>query len=88
LRVKLRIILKSMVPFGRTEGRAMIVCHCHAVTDREIRAAARRGAATCEEIRQGCRAGGDCGGCVARVQMILQGEHKTAAEPTSQAVAV
>lgn len=65
----------------------MIVCHCHAVTDRDIRTAARNGAATCDEVRRRCQAGGDCGGCEPRVQMILQGECAARTEKTPGAVA-
>ncbi len=66
----------------------MIVCHCHAVTDREIRAAARDcGARTCEDIKQVCSAGGDCGGCTSRVQMIVQGECGVRTEKTSRVIA-
>ena len=50
----------------------MIVCHCHAVTDREIRRAAERGATTPREVGQHCRAGTCCGGCVPVVETILE----------------
>lgn len=65
----------------------MIVCHCHALTDRDIRAAAREGARSCDEIKRVCHAGGECGGCVPRIQMILQGECRTYDENPSRAVA-
>jgi len=52
----------------------MIVCHCHRITDREIRAAVRRG-----EIPEGgcCRAllaGTGCGGCRRLVDAIVDAE--------------
>ncbi len=50
----------------------MIVCHCHAVTDREIRRAAERGATTPREVAQHCQAGTCCGGCVPVVETILE----------------
>lgn len=51
----------------------MIVCHCHAVTDREIRATVRDGARTCHEVASACGAGSGCGGCASLVSEIVQG---------------
>ena len=49
----------------------MIVCHCHAVTDREIRKAAREGALTAEMIADRCNAGAGCGDCQETVEEII-----------------
>jgi bacterioferritin-associated ferredoxin len=48
----------------------MIVCSCHAVSDRALRAAAA-GIATAEEALLAKRAGSDCGCCREEVQTIL-----------------
>jgi bacterioferritin-associated ferredoxin len=39
------------------------VCHCRAVSDREIREAVEAGHRTVEELGRSCGAGTDCGGC-------------------------
>jgi bacterioferritin-associated ferredoxin len=52
----------------------VIVCHCQAVSDREIRAAVRAGAADCEEVARACRAGRRCGGCRPAIHEIVEGE--------------
>ena len=41
----------------------MYVCHCRAVTDREIRAAIDAGAQTIPALNEACGAGGRCRGC-------------------------
>ena len=66
----------------------MIVCHCHAVTDREIRQVAAQGAQSRVDVTRACRAGGDCGGCHPHVELILRGLHGrgTAARQASVAV--
>ena len=64
----------------------MIVCHCHAVTDRDIRKVVQEeGARTCGEIRRACKAGGDCGGCCPHVHMILQGVHRDGGQEQERA---
>lgn len=49
----------------------MLVCHCRAVNDRQIEAAALCGAATVREIVAACGAGGVCGGCRPAIAEIL-----------------
>jgi len=49
----------------------MIVCHCHRVTDRVIRAAVREGAVSEEAVAEVCGAGACCGGCVPAVSEII-----------------
>ncbi len=59
----------------------MLVCHCHALTDRDIRAAARACGACPQAVQQGCGAGSVCGGCMPRVELIVKSvrpnEHAT-----------
>jgi len=52
----------------------MIVCHCHGVSDRAIRAAVREGAATRDEVARACSAGVCCGGCHPAIQAIIESE--------------
>jgi bacterioferritin-associated ferredoxin len=52
----------------------MIVCHCHGVTDREIRTIVQEGARTCADVADCCGASSGCGGCEALVAEIVQGE--------------
>ena len=52
----------------------MLVCHCHGVSDRAIRRAARNGAATRREVSRACRAGRSCGGCIPIIDKILASE--------------
>ncbi len=54
----------------------MIVCHCHGITDREIRNTVQCGARDCSEVAEACGAGAGCGGCEALVEEIVQGEHR------------
>jgi len=54
------------------EGR--IVCHCFGVTDVKIRNVAKENHLhTAEEIKNYCKAGGGCGGCLDEIQEILDG---------------
>jgi bacterioferritin-associated ferredoxin len=54
--------------------RAVIVCHCNQVSDREIRRVIREGACTTREIAQACEASLGCGGCRPAVLEILASE--------------
>lgn len=49
----------------------MLVCHCRAVNDRQIEAAALCGAGSVREIVAACGAGGVCGGCRPVIREIL-----------------
>lgn len=53
--------------------RAVLVCHCQAVSDRQIEAAALCGATSVREIVTACGAGGVCGGCRPVIEEILDG---------------
>jgi bacterioferritin-associated ferredoxin len=60
----------------------MIVCHCHSVSDRAIRRAAREGAQSADEVTRHCGAGGSCGGCRPRIESIVEHEqHARARTP-------
>ena len=48
---------------GFLQKVAVIICHCNAVTDRAIRACAREGACSVEQIGECTGAGTSCGGC-------------------------
>ena len=54
----------------------MIVCHCHGVTDREIRACVQNGARSCADVADLCGASSGCGGCRSLVAEIVSGEHR------------
>jgi bacterioferritin-associated ferredoxin len=54
----------------------MIVCHCHGVTDREIRAAVHCGARHCADVADTCGAGSGCGGCRSLVADIVTAERR------------
>lgn len=49
----------------------MIICHCHGVSDRELRDAASRGE-SCADVARSCRAGSACHGCLPAVREILR----------------
>lgn len=54
----------------------MIVCHCHGVTDREIRASVKDGARTCADVADVCGASSGCGGCESLVEEIVHCERR------------
>jgi bacterioferritin-associated ferredoxin len=49
----------------------VILCHCNAVSDREVRAAVLDGAGDLEEVTRSCGAGGDCGSCRGSIEAML-----------------
>ena len=49
----------------------MLVCHCHQVSDRTIRACIREGAETVAQVGERCGAGTSCGGCRPAVKELL-----------------
>ena len=59
----------------------MWVCVCHAVTDREVKAAIEAGAATREAVTTACRAGGDCGSCHHMIEQMVEA-HQEVVEPS------
>ena len=52
----------------------MLICHCHRVNDRTIRAVAESGARTCEDVGDACGAGTSCGGCKPAIAGLLVSE--------------
>lgn len=55
----------------------MLVCHCHALTDRDIRRAVRTsGACSVAEVGDQCGAATGCGGCHDLVAEIVAGEKR------------
>ncbi len=50
----------------------MIVCQCHAVTDREVAAAIAGGAEGLDELACRSGAGARCGGCHETLQALLE----------------
>lgn len=54
----------------------VIVCHCHQVSDREIRRAISDGAHTIDAIGEICGAGSGCGGCVNEIASLLFRQRK------------
>jgi len=49
----------------------MVVCHCNAVSDREIRAEILSGALDADDVAARCDAGTRCGGCRPVVDALL-----------------
>lgn len=49
----------------------MIVCHCRAITDREIRQAVLEGALTRNDVERACNAGLECGGCHPLIEQLI-----------------
>ncbi len=49
----------------------MIVCHCTAVSDRDVRAHAEQGIRCVDELGPYCEAGQVCGGCRSTVERLL-----------------
>jgi bacterioferritin-associated ferredoxin len=58
----------------------MLVCHCLAIREREIRFAIAQGAATPREIAQHCGAGARCGGCLPLIEEFLAAQTAGRAE--------
>ena len=77
------MILKVLFNYVRLvfKSFALIICHCHAVTDRAIRACALDGACSIERVGECTGAGTKCGGCHASIAEIV-GE--TAAQGPSE----
>ena len=67
----------------------MIVCHCHAVSDRAIRQAVREGACSYRQVALSCQAGRSCGGCRPVVLQVMDEElgNAPAVDATPGAVA-
>lgn len=60
----------------------MLVCHCHRISDRTIRALVREGGASCaDSVGDACGAGTHCGGCRPMVERIVQDESRERSQP-------
>lgn len=58
----------------------MIVCHCHKVSDREIRSAVREGATTVDAVGAKVAAGTGCGGCRPLIDSLVDSESRAGAK--------
>jgi bacterioferritin-associated ferredoxin len=58
----------------------MFVCHCRALTDREIGEEIAAGARDLDEIGRRCGAGVTCGGCCPLLQELLDAAEQPAGE--------
>lgn len=57
----------------RPRPRNMIVCHCKAITDREVRRLQKEeGVRSPRDLARSCHAGSVCGGCLPAVRELLQ----------------
>lgn len=65
-------------------GRAMYVCICNAVTERDIAAAANRGVTTLEELRMATGCASTCGTCACFAEDILETHRREAAAADTQ----
>lgn len=62
-----------------------IACSCHGIRDHAIRGAIAAGAESVDEVTDATMAGGNCGGCVPTIEMLLAAERALdAALGTSQ----
>ena len=52
----------------------MLVCHCNGVSDKAIRKAVRKGAASASQVGMATGAGTCCGGCLDTVKSIIRNE--------------
>ncbi|HEX8928707.1 MAG TPA: (2Fe-2S)-binding protein [Actinomycetota bacterium] len=66
---------------------AMFVCHCRALTDREIGEEIAAGARDLDEIGRRCGAGVTCGGCCPLLQELLDQAAERVAEAPAMALA-
>lgn len=58
----------------------MIVCHCHAVSDRRIRELVRAGARSVRDVARRTGAGSGCEGCASTLREIVEREAHAAAQ--------
>jgi bacterioferritin-associated ferredoxin len=49
----------------------MLVCHCHGITDRQIRRLVRDGASSTRDVVRATGAGLRCGGCRSNVKQVV-----------------
>ena len=51
-----------------------IACSCHGLRDGDVVDAIHDGAGTVEDVIAACHAGGNCGGCVPTIELLLRAE--------------
>jgi bacterioferritin-associated ferredoxin len=68
------IFSPSTIRLSSSGAPAVIVCHCRATSDREIRRAVRNGAVTLHEVSRSCGAASGCGGCAEAVHEVIASE--------------
>lgn len=56
----------------------MIICHCKATTDKQVRACVRQGATSVGAVSRACGAASACGGCARAVREIVRAERRSA----------
>ncbi len=56
----------------------MYICNCEGVTERQIRSAARLGACSMRDLREGLCVAQNCGKCASDVKAILRDEQAQA----------
>lgn len=61
----------ALGPRSAGRGGVVIVCHCRSVSDRVVHAEVRSGATTVDDVTARCGAGSDCGGCLRRLQQLV-----------------
>ena len=81
-------------PDAEDEHEGRIVCTCFGVTDVKIRKIAKEnGVREAEKVKNYCKAGGACGGCLDDIQSILDGlwrdeEEKDSAETSASGMSI
>ena len=61
----------------------MIICHCHAVNDRQIKEAVENGIDTVRGLHRELKVGSTCGRCLPQVRRVLEPPLLQIAEPTT-----
>lgn len=65
----------------------MIICHCHAVNDRQIKAAVANGIDTVRGLNRELGIGNTCGQCLPQARRVLENALMQIAEPVAKKVA-
>lgn len=63
------------------------MCQCRSVSDRVVRAEVSGGATTVADVVARCGAGSDCGGCLRRLQQLVEVVASVPLVPSHPAVA-
>lgn len=65
----------------------MIICHCHAVNERQLKDAIANGADTVRALNKELQVGNTCGQCLPQVRRVLESTLLQIAEPPTKQVA-